>query len=75
LDLIGEELDFIEKVDQNILREFSQILIIIYDMSNLHAVNFLQAGGLQKPGSFGRFVIRSAGFATGVADAGSGWIF
>jgi hypothetical protein len=36
-------------------------------------INKLEA--LQEPGSFGRFVIRSTGFATGAADAGSGWIF
>jgi pimeloyl-ACP methyl ester carboxylesterase len=34
-----------------------------------------EAGDLQEPGSFGWFVIRSTGFATGVADAGAGWIF
>jgi hypothetical protein len=33
------------------------------------------AGHLQEPGSFGWLVIRSTGFATGVADAGSGRIF
>jgi hypothetical protein len=35
----------------------------------------VEAGHLQKPGCFGWFVIRSSGFATGVADAGRGWIF
>jgi cytoskeletal protein CcmA (bactofilin family) len=33
------------------------------------------AGDLQKPGSFGRLVIRSAWFATGVADAGTAGVF
>src|ERR1700686_41996 len=34
-----------------------------------------QIGHLQKPSGFGRFVIRSTEFATGVANAGSGWVF
>jgi nitrite reductase/ring-hydroxylating ferredoxin subunit len=40
-----------------------------------YVVGIYKDGQLQESGRFGWFVIRSSGFATGVADAGSGWIF
>lgn len=43
VDLSGGELNFIDRVSPGVLGKFNQIVIVLYDMSNLHAANFLQA--------------------------------
>lgn len=43
VDLNGGELDFIERIDSELLGKFDQLVVVMYDMANLHAANFLQA--------------------------------
>jgi hypothetical protein len=56
-------------------RDLTPIRQKIEKYSEEEIFDIIEFGDLQKPGSFGRLVIRSAWFATGVADAGTAGVF